>query len=135
MYVDLYTGRHTHTPTDKHVHKHVCALNPSTPANTHHAHTHKFMASNTHMHTHILRVPYQNGVSLLYNMLEIRHSGQEPSICSHTYVRTCAQLTHTHAYTCVQLHTQTQTHMHMHACTHTREHTHTRTLVCTHADL
>ena len=29
---------------------------------------------------YISRVPYQNGVSLLYIMLEIHHSGQEPSI-------------------------------------------------------
>ena len=30
----------------------------------------------------ILRVPDQNGVSLLYIMFEIHHSGQEPSICN-----------------------------------------------------
>ena len=30
----------------------------------------------------IPRVSDQNGVSLLYIMLEIHHSGQEPSICS-----------------------------------------------------
>ena len=29
----------------------------------------------------ISRVPGQNGVSLLYVMLEIHHSGQKPSIC------------------------------------------------------
>ena len=35
------------------------------------------------MFSHInLRVPNQNGVSLLYIMLEIHHSGQEPSICT-----------------------------------------------------
>ena len=28
-----------------------------------------------------LRVPGQNGVSLLYTVLEIHHSGREPSIC------------------------------------------------------
>ena len=31
--------------------------------------------------TCISRVPNQNGVSLLYIMLEIHHSGQEPLIC------------------------------------------------------
>ena len=30
----------------------------------------------------ISRVPDQNGVSLLYIMLEIHHSGWEPSVCS-----------------------------------------------------
>ena len=30
----------------------------------------------------ILKVPVQNGVYLLYIMLEIHHSGREPSICS-----------------------------------------------------
>ena len=32
------------------------------------------------MNNRILRVPDQNGVSLLYIMLEIHHSGREPSI-------------------------------------------------------
>ena len=42
----------------------------------------------------ILRVPDQNGVSWLYNMLEIHHSGREPSICSkslHTFLATPCQ--------------------------------------------
>ena len=30
----------------------------------------------------IFRVPDENGVPRLYNMLEIHHSGPEPSICS-----------------------------------------------------
>ena len=29
----------------------------------------------------ILRVPDENGVSLLYILLEIHHSGREPSLC------------------------------------------------------
>ena len=29
---------------------------------------------------YILRIPDQNGISQLYNMLEIHHSGPEPSI-------------------------------------------------------
>ena len=32
------------------------------------------------MHVCIMRVPDQNGISLLYIMLEIHHSGREPSI-------------------------------------------------------
>ena len=34
-----------------------------------------------YLHSCILRVPDQNGVSLLCIMLEIHHSGREPSIC------------------------------------------------------
>ena len=37
----------------------------------------------------ISRVSDQNGVSLLYIMLEIHHSGQEPSIYTHTDTHTC----------------------------------------------
>ena len=39
----------------------------------------------------ISRVPDQNGVSLLYIMLEIHHSGWEPSIW--IYVRSCVRPT------------------------------------------
>ena len=47
---------------------------------------------------YILRVPDQNGVSLLYIMLEVHHSGREPSnyvgihcvcVCVHMYVFVC----------------------------------------------
>ena len=37
----------------------------------------------------ISRVPNQNGVSLLFIMLEIHHSGQELSICSSCLTQMC----------------------------------------------
>ena len=40
----------------------------------------KVLYSICQFHLYILRVPDQNGVSRLYNMLEIYHSGLEPLI-------------------------------------------------------
>ena len=64
------------------------------------------------MQTHISRVSDQNGASPLYIMLEIHHSGQEPSICT--------------PCTCTRTRTHTHTHTHTHIHTHTHTHTHTR---------
>ena len=47
-------------------------------------HTDKHLENNA-LHTCISRVSDQNGVSLLYIMLEIHHSGWEPLICAHTH--------------------------------------------------
>ena len=47
----------------------------------------------------ISRVPDQNGISWLYNMLEIHHSGPEPSICLEAYVWECV---HVFAHVCVR---------------------------------
>ena len=41
---------------------------------------------------YILRVSYQNGVSLLHIMLEINHSGREPSICCIAFMYVVLQL-------------------------------------------
>ena len=44
---------------------------------------------NWHSLPYISRVPEQNGVSLLYVMLEIHHSGWEPSICQYAAYNHC----------------------------------------------
>ena len=66
---------------------------------------------------YISRVPDQNGVSLLYIMLEIHHSGREPSIC----MRNRPQLNlekilskQTHGQAHVHMSEQTESYSYMH---------------------
>ena len=47
----------------------------------------------------VSRVPNQNGVSLQYIMLEIHHSGREPSVCSYILIdREFNPFVHYHGY-------------------------------------
>ena len=79
----------------------------------------------THTHTHNSRVSDQNGVSLLYIIIEIHHSGRKPSMYTHAqaHVRLHAhahvhtyRYTHTHSYKDLNMraHTQTLSDTHRH---------------------
>ena len=49
------------------------------------------MCQHAQLYEQISRVPGQNGVSQLYIMLEIHHSGREPSICPFGYTLNVAE--------------------------------------------
>ena len=74
----------------------------------------------------VSRVSNQNGISLLYIIVEIYHSGRKPSI--YFYLQTSElYIPVTYSETIKNKHAQARAHAHKHthACTHTHEHTHT----------